>query len=109
MYQALNPPYHEWHHLFPALQTGALAAARAVGARYVSIENLYLYDSSAVMTEDSRVAPVSKKGELRRRMADEVAAAHRDGDGPRRAAALLGLLRARRDRAPRWATACSRR
>ena len=79
VYQALNPPYHQWEELFPALQAGALAAARAAGARYVSIENLYLYDSSAVMTEDSRVAPASKKGELRRRMAEEVAAAHRDG------------------------------
>jgi nucleoside-diphosphate-sugar epimerase len=79
VYQALNPPYHQWEALFPALQAGALAAAGAAGARYVSIENLYLYDSSAVMTEDSPVAPVSKKGELRRRMAEEVAAAHRDG------------------------------
>lgn len=80
VYQALNPPYHQWEELFPTLQAGALAAAKAAGARYVSIENLYLYDSSAVMTEDSRVAPVSKKGELRRRMAEEVAAAHRDGE-----------------------------
>jgi nucleoside-diphosphate-sugar epimerase len=80
VYQALNPPYHQWHELFPALQAGALAAAGAAGARYVSIENLYLYDSTAVMTEDARVAPVSKKGELRRRMAEEVAAAHRDGE-----------------------------
>ena len=32
------------------------------------------------MTEDGRIAPVSKKGELRRRMADEVAAAHQRGD-----------------------------
>ena len=77
VYQALNPPYHQWEDLFPTLQAGALAAAEAAGARYVSIENLYLYDSSAVMTEDSRVAPASKKGELRRRMAEEVAAAHR--------------------------------
>lgn len=79
VYQALNPAYDKWHELFPALQAGALAAAKVSGARYVSIENLYMYDSSAVMTEDARVAPVSKKGELRRRMADDVAAAHREG------------------------------
>lgn len=79
VYQALNPAYHQWEELFPALQAGALAAAKAAGARYVSIENLYLYDSSAVMVEDSRIAPASKKGELRRRMAEEIAAAHRDG------------------------------
>jgi nucleoside-diphosphate-sugar epimerase len=80
VYQALNPPYDKWAELFPTLQANALAAAKAAGARYVSVENLYAYDSSVVMTEDGRIAPVSKKGELRRRMADEVAAAHQRGE-----------------------------
>jgi nucleoside-diphosphate-sugar epimerase len=80
VYQAMNPAYDKWPGLFPGLQAGALAAAKAAGARYVSIENLYMYDSSAVMTEESPQRPVSKKGELRRRMADEVAAAHARGD-----------------------------
>jgi len=80
VYQAMNPPYDKWQALFPGLQASALAAAKAAEARYVSIENLYMYDSSAVMTEDSPQRPVSKKGELRRRMAEEVAAAHERGD-----------------------------
>jgi nucleoside-diphosphate-sugar epimerase len=80
VYQAMNPPYDKWQALFPALQASAMAAAAAAEARYVSIENLYMYDSSAVMTEDSPQMPVSKKGELRRRMADEVAVAHARGD-----------------------------
>jgi nucleoside-diphosphate-sugar epimerase len=80
VYQAMNPAYDKWQELFPALQAGALAAASAAGARYISIENLYMYDSSTVMTVDSPQRPVSKKGELRRRMADEVAAAHTRGD-----------------------------
>jgi nucleoside-diphosphate-sugar epimerase len=46
IYQALNPAYHEWPKYFPGLQAAALAAARSTGARYVSIENLYMYDSS---------------------------------------------------------------
>jgi nucleoside-diphosphate-sugar epimerase len=79
VYQAMNPPYDRWHEAFPVLQASALAAAGAAGARYVSVENLYMYDSSAVMTEDSPQRPVSKKGELRLRMADEVAAAHARG------------------------------
>ena len=77
VYQALNPPYHKWHEFFPGLQDGALAAARAAGARYVSIENLYMYDSSKPMNENSPTAPRSKKGELRSRMADQVMAAQR--------------------------------
>ena len=42
-YHALNPPYDKWAELFPGLQAGALAAARAAGARLVSIDNLYMY------------------------------------------------------------------
>jgi len=80
VYQAMNPPYDKWHEVFPVLQASALAAAAATGALYVSVENLYMYDSSAVMTEDSPQRPVSKKGELRRRMAEEVAAAQVRGD-----------------------------
>jgi len=80
LYQALNPEYHQWHEHFPALQQGALAAARAAGANYVSVENLYMYDSSQVMTEESRIAPASRKGALRARMADEVAEAHARGE-----------------------------
>lgn len=80
IYQALNPPYHEWHRYFPALQSAALDAAFAARARYVSIDNLYMYDSSRIMTEDTRVAPRSKKGALRAKMADDLWAAHELGD-----------------------------
>ncbi len=80
VYQALNPPYHRWHEFFPALQTAALSAAKTANARYVSIENLYMYDSAMPMTEASRVAPVSRKGALRQKMAEEVMAAHARGD-----------------------------
>lgn len=80
IYQALNPAYHQWHDLFPGLQSGALAAAKAAGARYVSIENLYMYDSSQPIREDTPVRPRAKKGELRARMAQEVMDAHRRGD-----------------------------
>lgn len=80
IYQAMNPPYHQWHTFFPGLQRGALAAAKAGGAIYVSIENLYLYDSSRPIHEDSPIAPRSKKGELRMRMAAEVMEAHQRGE-----------------------------
>lgn len=79
IYQALNPDYHRWHELFPDLQAAALTAAEETGARLVSIENLYVYDSSTVMTEDSPVAPASQKGVLRQQMAEEVASAHDGG------------------------------
>jgi nucleoside-diphosphate-sugar epimerase len=81
VYQALNPPYHQWDELFPALQAGALAAAKTAGARYISIDNLYLYGLvDGAITEDSPVAPNSRKGELRARMAAEVLRAHSAGE-----------------------------
>lgn len=80
VYQALNPPYHEWHRVFPALQSAVLAAARAAGARYVSIENLYMYRTSTPITEDSPTAPRSKKGDLRAGMAEEIRMTHARGD-----------------------------
>ncbi|NOX63272.1 MAG: NAD(P)H-binding protein [Chloroflexi bacterium] len=80
VYQAVNAPYHRWHELFPPLQAGAMAAAKAVGARYVSIENLYMYDSSQSIREDSPFRPRSKKGELRARLANEVMTAHERGE-----------------------------
>jgi nucleoside-diphosphate-sugar epimerase len=79
VYQALNPEYHQWHQYFPGLQAGALAAAKAADARYVSIENLYMYDSSKPIKEDSPIKPRSKKGELRAQMADEVMVEHERG------------------------------
>jgi len=80
IYQALNPPYHKWHELFSGLQAGAMAAAKASGARYVSIENLYMYDSSKPITENSPQTPKAKKGELRKKMGEEVMTAHRRGE-----------------------------
>jgi len=80
IYQALNPPYHLWHRQFPALQEAALDAARACGARYVSIENLYMYDSGAPITEDAPLRPCSRKGALRAEMAEQVSRAHQRGD-----------------------------
>ena len=80
VYQALNPPYHLWNEFFPGLQAGVLGAAKAENARYVSIENLYMYDSSKPITEDSPIAPVSTKGTLRQKMAEEVMALHSRGE-----------------------------
>jgi nucleoside-diphosphate-sugar epimerase len=80
VYQALNPEYHEWETYFPGLQAGALEAAKHTGTRFISIENLYMYDSSRPINEDSPIRPRSKKGELRARMADEVMEAHARGE-----------------------------
>ncbi len=80
IYQALSPPYHQWQQQFPALQTAALAAAATHGARYVSIENLYMYDAGAPITEDAPFRPRSNKGALRAQLAEQVMRAHERGE-----------------------------
>ncbi len=81
VYQTLNPPYPEWAAQFPALQAGVLAAAEAVGARLVSMENVYMYGRPAgrPLTEDRTYDAHTKKGQLRGRMARDLLAAHQAG------------------------------
>src|SRR6202011_5563020 len=54
IYQCLNPPYHRWVELFPALQASVLAAAEATEARLVVMENVYMYGrpQGRPLTED---------------------------------------------------------
>lgn len=75
------PPYHQWGALLESLSDGALHAARTSGARLVVLDNLYGYGRvSGPMTERTPLAPVSRKGELRARIAEKLLAAHRAGD-----------------------------
>jgi uncharacterized protein YbjT (DUF2867 family) len=47
VYQTLNPPYAHWGEQFPGLQAGMLAAAQDSGARFVSMDNVYMYGRPA--------------------------------------------------------------
>jgi nucleoside-diphosphate-sugar epimerase len=82
VYQTLNPPYHQWVELFPALQASVLAAAQASGARMVSMENVYMYGrpNGQPLTETHPYAADTKKGKLRARMARDLLAAHEAGN-----------------------------
>jgi nucleoside-diphosphate-sugar epimerase len=81
VYQCLNPEYHLWPQLFPPLQRAVVAAAKSVGARYVSLENLYgLGRVSGPMTESTPMRPCSRKGEVRAQMAEELRVANERGE-----------------------------
>ncbi len=82
IYQTLNPPYSEWAEQFPAMQKSVLYAARAHGARLVSMENVYMYGrpNGHPLTEDHAYDAHTKKGKVRARMAVELLEAHRRGD-----------------------------
>jgi nucleoside-diphosphate-sugar epimerase len=74
VYQCLNPPYHQWPVVFPAIQDSAVNAARAANARYVSFENTYLYgDTHGVpMTETTPPRATTRKGRARLTMAEQL-------------------------------------
>ena len=81
VYQCLSPPYHQWPELFPGLQRGVVAAAQRMGARYVSLENLYgLGRVTGPMTERTPRRPCSIKGRVRAAMAEELRALSERGE-----------------------------
>jgi nucleoside-diphosphate-sugar epimerase len=82
IYQCLNPPYHRWADLFPALQNAVVHAARSTGARYVSFENTYMYGDTGgqPMTEMTPMLASSRKGKVRLTMALQLSQLHDAGD-----------------------------
>ncbi len=81
VYQGLNPEYHEWADVFPALQNGVLAAAEANDALLVSMENVYGYGrpDGKPLTEQSPLNAHTRKGRLRNGMAEQLRIAHESG------------------------------
>jgi nucleoside-diphosphate-sugar epimerase len=81
VYQAVNPEYHQWSEVFPALQEGVVAGAEAAGAKLLAMENVYGYGRPAgrPFTEDRPFAAHTRKGQARARMSEELLAAHRRG------------------------------
>lgn len=80
VYQCAQPGYTEWPALFPPLQTSILNAAAAAGAKLIVGDNLYMYgDVDGPIHEDLPCAALTRKGQVRARMAQEVLDAHREG------------------------------
>jgi nucleoside-diphosphate-sugar epimerase len=81
VYDCTSPAYDAWAtDLFPVAR-GALYAAATSGAKLIVLDNLYMYGRpNGPIRESSPVAPCSRKGELRARLAEERADAHKRGD-----------------------------
>jgi nucleoside-diphosphate-sugar epimerase len=81
VYDCVNPNYDQWPALLPPMRRGMLEGLARSRAKLVQLDNLYMYGApQGLLTEDAPVAPVSRKGELRARLADETMAASRRGD-----------------------------
>jgi nucleoside-diphosphate-sugar epimerase len=84
IYHCMNPAYSAaaWGRELPRLADALIAAAGHSKARLVVLDNLYMLGrpSGRPFDEDSPVAPVSRKGEIRARVAERFFEAHRRGD-----------------------------
>ncbi|MFV8749543.1 NAD-dependent epimerase/dehydratase family protein [Nannocystaceae bacterium ST9] len=73
------PAYTDWQR-FPAMQAAIVEGAAAAGARLISSENVYVYGKvEGPMTEDTPIAPCSRKGEIRAQMNRALLEAHQAG------------------------------
>jgi nucleoside-diphosphate-sugar epimerase len=61
-----------WQEQWPKLMQASIAACKKHGAKLVFFDNVYLYDVAAIphMTEKSAVNPPSKKGKVRKQIAE---------------------------------------
>ena len=89
VYMAAQPPYHRWPDRFPGMLATVVDAAAEVGARFVMVDNLYMYGPGAgSMSETTPHRATEAKGVVRREMADALLEADRSGRLP----VLIGRL-----------------
>ena len=80
VFQCTSPAYHQWPAKFPALQASVVDAAAAAGALLVVAENLYGYGpGTGLLTEDRPLTAATRKGTVRARLWQDLAAAHQAG------------------------------
>lgn len=82
VFHCAQPAYHRWSDEFPALQRSVLdACTEARVGVVVAVENLYPYGAvrGGPISESTPFNPCSRKGEVRARLATELAAAHTGG------------------------------
>jgi nucleoside-diphosphate-sugar epimerase len=81
VYQCAQPEYHQWTTKFPALQQSILESAASNSAKLVIADNLYMYGdpNGQTISEVSPENPHTKKGKLRKQMAEVALAAHHNG------------------------------
>jgi nucleoside-diphosphate-sugar epimerase len=84
IYGCTNVAYDRWDEELPPLIDAAVAAARDTGARLVVLDNLYAFGrtAGAPMRPEGPFEPCSRKGALRKRLAERLLDAHARGDAP---------------------------
>jgi nucleoside-diphosphate-sugar epimerase len=82
VYNCTNPPdYARWDGVLVPLYRSVLGAAGRAGARYVSLDCLYMLGlPDGPMSEDTPMRPRAHKGELREQLVREALVAHEAGE-----------------------------
>jgi nucleoside-diphosphate-sugar epimerase len=80
VYHCVQPPYDRWAEQFRPLNRAVADAVGDEGAKLVYADNLYMYEPIAgPITEKAPQQPSSRKGRLRKELAEEMLAAHAAG------------------------------
>jgi nucleoside-diphosphate-sugar epimerase len=80
VYHCAGLPYDQWATHLPVMLDNVIAAVGTTGATLVYTDNTYMYaPTPEPLTEDSRQAPVTRKGKLRKQLAEAILAAHARG------------------------------
>jgi nucleoside-diphosphate-sugar epimerase len=80
VYHCTNAPYHEWPTKLPPLYRHIATAAQAARARLVVLDNVYAVGATGTFDERTPERPCSRKGAIRKELAEELRAMHARGD-----------------------------
>ena len=80
VYHCAGVPYNQWATSLPVMLDNIITTVSATGATLVYIDNTYMYaPTSQPLTEKSLQAPLSRKGKLRKHLAETILVAHAQG------------------------------
>lgn len=80
VYQCAQPLYHHWVKEFEAMQRAIIEGIAATNARLIVAENVYMYGQvDGPIHEGLPYQAHTRKGQLRARMAEQLAEAHAQG------------------------------
>ncbi|QBD79148.1 NAD-dependent epimerase/dehydratase family protein [Ktedonosporobacter rubrisoli] len=80
VYHCAGAPYPQWAASMPIWLDNIISAVSGTEATLVYIDNNYMYAPTAQpLTEDSNQAPSSRKGQLRKQLAEAILTAHTQG------------------------------
>lgn len=83
-YLTIGLPYEAkvWEDAWPKVMANTIQACKEEQCKLVFFDNMYMYDPETLqdMTENSAVLPVSRKGKVRKAIAEQLMQAHEKGD-----------------------------